>query len=75
MLANKKKVIAVIGATGNQGGAVLRALPAPPPLNDGALDVVSVVTDPGTVVAPPRDAATALGTAALWQTAQNSGVL
>ena len=46
--------------------AVLRALPAPPPLNDGALDVVSVVTDHGTVVDPPRDAATALGTAALW---------
>jgi N-methylhydantoinase B len=46
--------------------AVLRALPALPPLNDGALDVVTVVTDSGTVVDPPRDAATSLGTAALW---------
>lgn len=46
--------------------AVLRALPASPPLNDGALDVVTLVTDRGTIVDPPRGAATALGTAVLW---------
>ena len=42
MLANKKKVIAVIGATGHQGGAVLRALQA-----GGQFQVRALTRNPG----------------------------
>jgi uncharacterized protein YbjT (DUF2867 family) len=42
MLSNKKKVIAVIGATGHQGGAVLRALQA-----GGQFQVRALTRNPG----------------------------
>jgi uncharacterized protein YbjT (DUF2867 family) len=42
MLSNKKKVIAVIGATGHQGGAVLRALRA-----GGQFQVRALTRNPG----------------------------
>src|SRR5438105_9143662 len=42
MLSNKKKVIAVIGATGHQGGAVLRALQA-----GGLFRVRALTRNPG----------------------------
>ncbi len=42
MSSDKKKVIAVIGATGNQGGAVLRALRA-----DGQFQVRALTRNPG----------------------------
>src|SRR6266481_4109694 len=42
MLSSKKKVIAVIGATGRQGGAVLRALQA-----GGQFQVRALTRNPG----------------------------
>jgi uncharacterized protein YbjT (DUF2867 family) len=40
-MSNTKKLIAVVGATGNQGGAVVRALQASGPIQGTRVDAQS----------------------------------